>query len=119
MRKIYVFLGFLILSMGSLGLADTIQDPVIRNIVDVLKQNTALANEYGAHQRVVVTRLAENGTARRIEEKHLKTVWIADHPKNVLVRVNCKDFESPIRNSRECVEFTKGAMKNDTKPGRL
>lgn len=119
MRRIFFLIGSFILILGTLGQARETRDPVIYNIVDTLKRNTALSNEFGAHQRIVTTRLAEDGTARRIEEKYLKTVWISDKAKNTLLRVNCKDFESPIRNSQECVEFAKAAMNKSSKPDRF
>jgi len=119
MRRIYFLICLFILILGTSGQAGGIQDPVIQGIVDSLKRNTALANEFGAHQRVVTTRLSDEGSARRIEEKYLKTIWISDKPKNVLVRVSCKDFESPIQNSQECVEYTRATMSENAKPGRI
>jgi hypothetical protein len=119
MKRIFFLIGLFILILGNSGQGGEVKDPVILNIVDGLKRNTVMSNGFGAHQRVVTTRLTDEGTPRRIEEKYLKTIWIVDKPKNILVRVSCKDFEGPIQNSQECVEFTRATMSSSSKPDRI
>jgi hypothetical protein len=91
----------------------------IHAIADNLKQNTAAANEYGATQRVVTTHLTSDGDIKKVEEKTFRTQWNGNHASNVLIDVRCADYESPIRNSNECVEFTKSAAEKSKKPGKL
>ena len=96
-------------------------EPIIHNVVDQLKRDLGTMNEYGAHQRIITTKLDEQGEPKRIEEKSLRTVWIHNKQQNQLVNYSCNEIDNRSGKSRRCSNVKKvaGNQQNDTKPGRI
>ncbi len=93
-------------------------DPIIQNVVDHLKHDLTYMLEYGAHQRVVTTKLSDKGTPKRIEEKSFRTVWVQDKPMNELVHFTCNEFNDS-GSSRRCSGLEKASFQKDAKPGKI
>lgn len=94
-------------------------DPLIRNVVENLRQDIVILADYGAHQRIVTTKLTEQGTPKRVEEKFLRTIWIHNKAKNELVSSSCKDYDARTGRARRCLEVKKVSSKQDSKPGKM
>ena len=118
MKKLFSFIFVSSLVMSGVTFGENL-DAEIRAIAENLKRNTVEANDFGATQRVATSRLTSEGEVSRVEEKTFRTQWSGDRPVNVLIGVRCTDYSGPIRNSRECVEFTKAAAQKSAKPGKF
>ena len=94
-------------------------DPLIRNVVEKLKQDIVILEDYGAHQRIVTTKLTEQETPKRVEEKLLRTIWIHNKAKNELVSTSCKDYDPKTGKARRCFEVKKASSKQSSKPGKM
>jgi len=96
-------------------------DPVIHNVVDQLKQDLITMDEYGAHQRIITTKLDERGEPKRVEEKALRTIWVHNQQKNQLINYSCNEFDSKTGKSRRCSNVKKAGMnqQNNSKPGKI
>ena len=94
-------------------------DPLIRNVVENLKQDMVTLADYGAHQRIATTKLTEQGTPKRVEEKFLRTVWVHDKAKNELISTSCKDYDPKTGKARRCFEVKKVSSKPSSKPGKI
>ena len=114
-------IAFVLLGFGKIQ-ADEIE-PVIQNVVERLKQDVTVMKQYGAHQRVVTTKLSDKGTPERIEEKQLRTIWRNDRAQNELMSVQCKEYDSRSPKGRRCYGVEKAAYKKASKksdkPGRI
>lgn len=94
-------------------------DTLIQNVVTHLKDQVPVIKNYGAHQKVVVTKLNEDGKAKRIEEKNLQTVWHQDVRKNELVRYRCKELEERSGKMRPCSDIQKINYDKKASSGRI
>jgi hypothetical protein len=94
-------------------------DALIRNVVQNLKQDIVILADYGAHQRIVTTKLSEQGKPKRVEEKLLRTIWVHNNPKNELVSASCKDYDSNTGKARRCVEVKKVSSTKNSKPNKM
>jgi hypothetical protein len=94
-------------------------DALIRNVVQNLKQDVVILAEYGAHQRVVTTKLTEQGNPKRVEEKLFRTIWVHNKPKNELVGTSCKDYDVKTGKGRRCLEVKKVSSQQNSKPGKM
>jgi hypothetical protein len=125
MKLFKVLTGVAFISFFLSGASSENVDPVIRNVVDHLKNDMTIVREYGAHQRVVLTKLNAAGTPQRVEEKTLRTIWVHNKQKNELVNVRCKEFDSRTGKSRRCYDVEQAAYKKaaqrdkDSKPGKI
>ena len=111
-----VLFSFLLVPTGVRGES---ADPLIRNVVQNLKQDMSLLAEYGAHQRIVTTKLTEQGTPKRVEEKILQTIWVHNKPKNELIGASCKDFDVRTGKARHCIDAIKVNSQQNSKPGKM
>jgi hypothetical protein len=120
MNKVFplIFLFGFVIGGSSLVFAEEF-DAELRAIADNLKRNTHAVRNYGTTQRIVVTRLTSDGDVKRVEVKTLRTQWVQDKPKNVLIGVDCTDYDAHIRHSRQCMEFTREAAKQKTKASKF
>ncbi|MCI0414326.1 hypothetical protein L0222_16230 [bacterium] len=94
-------------------------DPLIQNVVQNLKQDIMILAEYGAHQRIVTTKLTEQGTPNRVDEKNFQTIWVHNKPKNELVAVSCKELDARTGKARRCYDVRKANSKQNSKPGKI
>jgi hypothetical protein len=99
-------------------------EPVIQNVVDQLKRDLVTMDEFGAHQRIITTKLDERGEPKRIEEKDLRTVWVHNKQQNQLINYSCNEFDSKSGKSRRCSNVKKAGaqqpqQQKDSKPGKI
>jgi hypothetical protein len=89
-------------------------DSVIGNIVTNLRQDMATMVQYGSHQRVVTTKLNDDGSPKRIEEKRLRTVWVGSKPSHETISFQCKEMDDKGK-SRQCEDLQKTSYQKDSK----
>lgn len=94
-------------------------DALIRNVVQNLKQEVVILADYGAHQRIVTTKLTEQGRPKRVEEKFLRTIWVHNKAKNELINSSCKDYEPKTGKARRCYEVKKVSSQQNPKPSKI
>ena len=119
MKSFTVLLVVLIsLSLFPAGLRGDSADNLIQNVVQNLKQDIAAISEFGTNQRVVTTKLTEQGSPKRVEEKRYRTIWVHDKPRNELVGSSCNEIASTGK-ARRCNDVVKAKSQPNSKPGKM
>lgn len=120
MRR-FIFGGLFILLISMLTFAG--EEPSVKTIVEKVSQqvyrNLQAGRVYGQNQRVVMSRLDNDGSVRSIDEKFYQTVWVEGQPFNRLVRCGNRSLTKTeeLQEQKRQIDFASAVRKKQKATG--